>query len=913
MRLTLLAAAVAAVTLSGSRVAAASPQTCGWLPLDRMEWWTATPPPSGPLRAADDFECWWEPPLHELVSFTGPSGQDANVGQTGFAFRGSGVLVDGGRDAAFPPRATRVLGERAYQRPLFIDFASPRRAVALELGLRYDEGYMPVGGAIDAEGIELRAYDGAGDLIGSTTLAMSSPTPSVRGGHTSFDLDLRLGLRDREARIASIELVLTDENARTATASTRRPIRAVPMIRAIHHEGLPPAAVTEGYVATDPGDSRGTVRVPVPYRLDRAVAILRGQRFAAGRDVIVPLLVSIEVGSGPVTVDGGGRHVEVTIDGTVLGAEGKSLEDVGAYFTLLAWEDTRVRALTSNVGRPGGVVRPPQSYTETVTDPCPGCAQENLVALLQGTLLALADESAGWDLWTHQLLPCSPGRVPGGGRVLSARLDTAPGEKIKGTHALTGFLMGGEDVRVHRPIACGDEYAQIDARPTVWRHARGGAWWDHYEEDLRRAGMDGKLEALVAGVGATALYVDANAGGALPVGGHEIELSAVSYDGHEVSARLGGGGLSAAPAGETSDPTLYYAVPTYVGLVPSTGSFELASEGFTEFLSYAPGTVVGPDVLAGVRNVGRGSLVLTDAALEGPDAGRFSSVELIAPSGQPMSFERLRQVGMVVAPGQRVQFRAFYRNEGEATATAFVRLFTSGGQRIDTTSGGLRGRLRPAGEWLPGTLGFGNGVLGSPSTRRAIFQALTGQPLAVTAVVEEGDLHDEFTVSWSGVSPLRPGDLLLATVTFTPRAGAPVGPRSLKVIARTALGDLVLPVTGITPAVPRPEATVAPTQLNFGIVTPGNERNLGITLSSVGAAPLRVTAVSQLSGDFVFISPPQVPVTLAPEGGELTLAVRFRPRGTVPGTRVTGTLTLTLDGGAPQIVVPLAGVIGSSK
>ena len=185
--------------------------------------------------------------------------------------------------------------------------------------------------------------------------------------------------------------------------------------------------------------------------------------------------------------------------------------------------------------------------------------------------------------------------------------------------------------------------------------------------------------------------------------------------------------------------------------------------------------------------------------------------------------------------------------------------------------------------------------LGSSSTAPVSFTAK--RTVIVTGL---SSTSGDFT--FSGVTPslparLRTGDVLSATVTFTPSRS---GIRAGALVATTALGPVSTSLTGIGRN-PNPVLTNSPNTVSFGGTSVGMTLNGTVTFSNVGGAPLTVTGVTPPAAPFSATGLPAAGAVLQP-GASVTVTLAFAP--TAEGN-FTG--SLVVDSTAGQATVPLSG------
>jgi len=406
---------------------------------NRFSWWTKTPPPSGPLRppavsslvvARDSVICHFHPALARIVGASSSriidagfkllSWEDASIPSPnllpGVEFivrrlrphsvpavrdlaRGGGggterVLVN----EASPGVAPDVGGDR-FRPSLWLDFAVPQRAVAVEFGVPTDanQDINQAGAKLigyDRNGRVLRVPTGEGDAdLRSDGRAYGTETDIPHGDYGNV-----VGIQDREGRIASVELRFdfTRADALDRGGNPGSKIAAPQVVRRIWHEPLPPAAVLQGFVGVSTfvppvnpppnvlvpptfeqrfGKAPGPETVTLPFGLDRAIVMMRGMRWQFSNPSprritelsaeIRPFAVAeFAPDAARLTITPGGRIV----------AEAGSTHAFHLIvdYTVLAWRSTQVELFGLLGTAASGRAQENRAVTRiTVGDPCP--------------------------------------------------------------------------------------------------------------------------------------------------------------------------------------------------------------------------------------------------------------------------------------------------------------------------------------------------------------------------------------------------------------------------------------------------------------------------------------------------------------------------------------------------------------
>lgn len=164
------------------------------------------------------------------------------------------------------------------------------------------------------------------------------------------------------------------------------------------------------------------------------------------------------------------------------------------------------------------------------------------------------------------------------------------------------------------------------------------------------------------------------------------------------------------------------------------------------------------------------------------------------------------------------------------------------------------------------------------------------------------------TAPFAATSPTSPvtltkGDVYTVPVSFTPTTW---GTASGTLTFTTDHGTAAMSLTGRGT---QAGVGASPTSLNFGSVTTGSARQLGVQIVNTGTAPETINSVTVPGAPFTVdpSSQPAAGTTLAP-GAATTISVTFTP--TAAGTFND---TLTVAGSAGTVSVPITGtaVVGS--
>lgn len=260
----------------------------------------------------------------------------------------------------------------------------------------------------------------------------------------------------------------------------------------------------------------------------------------------------------------------------------------------------------------------------------------------------------------------------------------------------------------------------------------------------------------------------------------------------------------------------------------------------------------------------------------------------------PFSIDRARPVPEKIAPGAVTTVVVAFEPRTAAAAT--------GQLVIAGANGDLTVELRGTGidpppcdlQAIPTTLVFANVATGQTATQNVTLQNFgtddcyisegaitTANPTSSTA----------FSASVSGFPPpqIPPGGQTQVPVSFAPTgAGRHTGvlrlkysdqPISIPIPGFPMPGQKILDVS-LEGGTLEPKVCLNPTELDFGVVSANNTRDLSFTIASCGPGALGLRGLAMRAGtstDFSFSARPTVPQFLA-TGATLTVTVRYRPR-----------------------------------
>jgi hypothetical protein len=204
------------------------------------------------------------------------------------------------------------------------------------------------------------------------------------------------------------------------------------------------------------------------------------------------------------------------------------------------------------------------------------------------------------------------------------------------------------------------------------------------------------------------------------------------------------------------------------------------------------------------------------------------------------------------------------------------------------------------------TLEFGNLAINTTRDAGVVIVNPTSGTVQLTTVLSNNPV---FAV----VNPTLPYSLAAGMntpliVRFAPTA---VGPQSATLTIVTSAGQLTLAANGVaTAGTAGARLLVSPLTLEFGNVPTSTSRDLTLSVTNPGTAPLEVTSAATGNTAFTVVSP-AIPFLVTP-GLVANMVVRFAPttlgdqRGTLRIASSGGQAEVALSGaGAPLVVTPL--------
>jgi mono/diheme cytochrome c family protein len=310
------------------------------------------------------------------------------------------------------------------------------------------------------------------------------------------------------------------------------------------------------------------------------------------------------------------------------------------------------------------------------------------------------------------------------------------------------------------------------------------------------------------------------------------------------------------------------------------------------------GTTSAPKTVS-ISNTGNANLVLGTITATGANAADFA---------------RSGCAGTTLTPGANCSVSVTFTPAAlnARSATLSIASNASGSPHGVALSGNGVAAPTPAVTLNPTSLAFGNQTVGTTSAAKPI--ALTNSGSAALGISSIATTGSGFASTHNCGASLAAGASCTINVTFAPTSAA--GSTGAVTIASAAAGSphtVGLSGTGTAPTPTAPVATLAPTAVDFGMVTlntPSATRALSLT--NTGNAPLNLSAVNVTganAGEFSQTSNCPVGGALA-AGANCTISARFTPAAT--GARAAS-LTLTSNAtGSPTVSLTGTGIVQAS-
>jgi hypothetical protein len=682
-----------------------------------------------------------------------------------------------------------VLDRNPFQVSLFVRFAVPQRAVALEFGF-----WGAPDLTINPDQVELLAFSDEGPVVTSSAVDLNGRTP-LRA-RTVFNL---IGVRSANGDIRTVELRFH---------IPRGPGSQPQLIRRIWYEAFPPAAVTQGTLGMEnypnppkpgtigvpplPKNQKGPNTVYLPYNFNRAVVLMRGFKFlfldekpyrvgTIGAGIGAPATFEVERRGSITFAPVGDLSAWVSgIPGVTITGDPPPFR-VLIYYTVVAWDSDEVEL------RPlGGQVQEdvlyaqanqPTPLTISIPELCPnlqpGSDPSQRCGLLYGGLqdfrycvsppvygpynqevdkfgLAVGQmgggscgvpSSAGSPLGEIAPVPFGfPDLFRAGGNI-NWSFCTDLGEPYPYLRALRGVVLAGRSVGLNNNVPSSGGIVIFNVGP----RARPDDFFFTFDGDAAWP-IEGDMGMLSLGF----VYSEPNG----PLRELGIEVSGLHYDGERFAWQLGGGVLTL-PVVSNDDPARFlFGWPTFGTL--SRRFLNPDTRLSVQDLVFDNG-VVGlvtevPSQLGMIRNDGNVAINVADVTAGGPDvtdyafwinynAGIFSLDQL--PSNAPIQLgpgEALLVTGWFVpqadAPSGQPPRTAWIDFRTSSTAAPQVRMMCLGHTAANRASGIL----------LPSGIDFGDLGLVPPGDppgfvlHNTLVQSSGQTPLVLTYRLEDATL-----------------------------------------------------------------------------------------------------------------------------------------------------------------------------
>jgi len=686
-----------------------------------------------------------------------------------------------------------------FQVSLFLDFAVPQRAVALEYGYW---GAVDIQPTIKPSHVELLAFGDDGGVIATSTgsdLHGNDPITAL----TVFNI---IGLHDRGGAIRTVELrfyLSSDPRIQP------RPYFQPHLVRRVWHEALPPAAVTQGTIATEfypnppepggigvpplPDNEKGPKTLSLPFRCNRAVVLMRGFKFmfldeqphpvnrmAAG--IGAPAVYEVERG-GSITFapQGDLSPFPEGIPGVIVTAEPPPFR-VLIYYTVLAWDTDQadlvpVAAEHAEDSRAGSGQNVPQPFGITVGDPCgallPGSDPSLRCGQLHGGLQQFRYHlyPLPWGPFAQNIdkfglgigmmggyecgLPASTGSFPG---TVSPIIFNFPDLARAAGGIKWSFctLLGGGDglylrdskgvVLTGRSIGLSTAAHSVGvALPDVGPRPDPNTFFGTFD-----GGLAWPIAADMAFLSLGIVYSEPNG----PLRDLEVELSALDYDGHSFSWQLGGGVLTLPPISNDDPARLLYAFPSFGGLTRKSVNPDARLSVQDLLFNNA---VVGlaaqiPDQYGLVRNDGNVWINIGGTILGGPNLGEYAL--WLSYRGRIFNAYQLPDnTPIQLDPGEAITLSGWFVPQVEAPpdqppSTAWIDFSTSSAAmpQIRVLILGHTQPNRASGFLAPDSITFGDVEVVPPgdtpvfAMRNALIGSAGQSPLVVTFRLEDDTL-----------------------------------------------------------------------------------------------------------------------------------------------------------------------------
>ncbi len=294
-----------------------------------------------------------------------------------------------------------------------------------------------------------------------------------------------------------------------------------------------------------------------------------------------------------------------------------------------------------------------------------------------------------------------------------------------------------------------------------------------------------------------------------------------------------------------------------------------------------------------ILNCGNAPLVITNIAVESPDAGDFSITNNTC-------------LGAPIAPGDACSLSVTFRPGALGPRNAQLRIWGNAtNSPVTVLLSGTGTNAAPSIGFSPTSLSFGNQPVGSTSAVQTVTITNAGNAsLIISAIFPNGGFSSDYTVTNNTCTVIPAGGSCSVGVLFHPSATGP-RPSAVRILSNSGSGINDVPITGNGTA---PAMVLQPSSLNYGTqaVSVASVPQF-VFAQSVGDAPLVITNVAVIgtnSTDFIVTNNPCVGVSLPP-GDSCGIGISFRPSGI--GVRTAQLVVFSTATNSPQVAT-LTGV-----
>jgi hypothetical protein len=260
----------------------------------------------------------------------------------------------------------------------------------------------------------------------------------------------------------------------------------------------------------------------------------------------------------------------------------------------------------------------------------------------------------------------------------------------------------------------------------------------------------------------------------------------------------------------------------------------------------------------------------------------------------PFSLDRTQPVPETIPPGGITTVVVAFEPRGNGSANGTLVVGGAGGDLTVPLNGSGITPPRCDLQAIPTTLVFANVGTGQTATQNVVLQNFGTDDcfIAEGAITTSNPTSSTaFNASVAGFPPaaIPSGGTTQVPVKFTPTtAGRHTGVLRIKYSDQ----QIGIPIPGIPTPGQRtldvsleggtlePRLCLNPVELDYGVVSAGNQKELSFTITSCGAGSLGIRGLTMqagTSGDFSFTARPTLPQFL-PSNGALTVKVLYKPR-----------------------------------